>query len=266
MPRALSLPCPLPVPTPGSYRLAQPPQRWDEPQQLLILRVPRPRWHLDPVVSLGRDRADFGSLRPLSGTGTRKSPPRAALPHLGREALHGVVQGHHLGQVPAQAGQVLPVAALGADTIRLGEAAPGGETEPWGPCPVTQGVPNGASPSPDQLLLGVQHLQQLLGIVLLGSGVDEDLAERGGGPCVDCSGPFWPPRGDPTDPSGVTPQTPPGVWVPRRSWKGSPRIPARVAAASHGPGREQRLGKGPAPLSWHQGEPQGGFSALSRTP
>lgn len=52
VPRARSC-CPLPVPMPTSYRLAQLGQHWDEAQQLLVLQVPRPLWHRDPVGSLG---------------------------------------------------------------------------------------------------------------------------------------------------------------------------------------------------------------------
>lgn len=72
---SLSPSCPFPVPSLGSYRLAQPPQRWDEPQQLLILRVPRPRWHLDPVVSLGRDRENILDPSRCSQAPGHTNPP-----------------------------------------------------------------------------------------------------------------------------------------------------------------------------------------------
>lgn len=131
---------PHPGPQPHPHRPAELSQQRDEAQQLLIPRVPEPPRHRDPVGSLGREgeRWPWGNHR---GHGASEPPDTRASGYLGGEALDGVVQGHRLGQVPAQQGQILPVAAAGAEAVPLGEAAPAGGRGTRGEQPPATGVP-----------------------------------------------------------------------------------------------------------------------------
>ena len=143
-------PCPgSPGQPPGPHRPAELSQQREQAQQLLVPLVSPPPRHWDPVGSLRREGGRWPRSSRL-GRGAPGGPGHTNSPHetprcryLGREALDGVVHGHRLGQVPAQAGQVLPVAAPGAEAVPLGEAVPEGEAEPVGTGPRPPGGPQG---------------------------------------------------------------------------------------------------------------------------
>lgn len=134
---------PSPPCSPHPHRMAKLSQHRDEVQQLLVLRVPPPPRHQDPVGSLGREgECQLWRSHGASGVLVHMYPPESQhWRYLCGDALDGVVQGHSLGQVPAQARQVLPVASAGTETVLLGQAVPGGGQSPWGPTPAIQEAP-----------------------------------------------------------------------------------------------------------------------------
>lgn len=123
-----------------------------------------------------------------------------------------------------------------------------------------------AGTSPDQLLFGVQHIQDLLGVILLRRCEDEDLGRADEGSCASCPSPPHPGAAPPAWLHADPPGNFGGLRVPRRSWKGSRGSAARGDAAARGPAREQRPQAAPAPKTRHPAVPPRGAQGTPATP